>query len=62
MSGRGGPFGIGLNATVGNYLRRPKMIHKVIYEFSHRDGSLEEIRKSFLDSIVAMNLASQQKD
>ena len=32
MSGRGGPFGIGLNATV-KLFERPKMIHKVIYEF-----------------------------
>lgn len=60
MSGRGGPFGIGLNATI-KLFERPKKTYKVIYEFSRSIGSVDIIRRSFLDTIVAMNIAAQQK-
>lgn len=60
MSGRGGPFGVGLNATI-KLFESPKQIHRVVYAF-RRDGRTEEdVQTAFLDTIVELNQARAQK-
>ncbi len=52
MTGRGAPFGIGLEATV-RLFEAPREVHKVIYGFT------KDEEESFLRTIVAFNLAKQ---
>ncbi|MBI4127080.1 hypothetical protein HY463_00050 [Candidatus Peregrinibacteria bacterium] len=60
MSGRGGPFGIGLNACV-KLFRAPVNVVRAIYPFARGYKALEVVRRDFLQTIVELNKARGQK-
>ncbi len=59
MSGRGGPFGIGLDATV-KLFHAPVNIVRAIYPFARGNKSLDDVRRDFLQTIVELNKARRQ--